>query len=145
MALFLFTKAILSGKPIEVFNNGDMERDFTYIDDIVEGIIRVSDHPAKPNPDWNSDAPDPATSPAPYRIYNIGNSNPVPLLKLIEVLEDALGKKAIKRMLPIQPGDVRATFANVEGLARDVDFKPGTPIEKGVHEFVAWYREFYGV
>lgn len=145
MALFLFTKAILAGEPIKVFNNGEMQRDFTYVDDIVEGILRVSDHPAQPNPNWDGNDPDPGTSKAPYRIYNIGNSSPVPLMRMIEVLEDAIGKKAIKEMHPIQPGDVPATFADVAGLSDDLDFRPSIPIEAGVPKFVAWYREFYGV
>lgn len=145
MALFIFTKAILEGRPIDVFNHGQMLRDFTYIDDIVEGVVRTMDRTATPNPDWNSDDPDPGTSSAPYRIYNIGNHTPVPLLRLIEVLEECLGRTAEKRMLPMQPGDVPATCADVEALARDVGFAPSTPIEEGVRRFVAWYREFYGI
>jgi len=143
MALFLFTKAILAGKPIDVFNHGKMRRDFTYIDDIVEGVMRVADNVAAPNPAWSGDAPDPGTSMAPYRIYNIGNHSPVELMHLIEVLETALGKKAEKNFLPIQPGDVPATYADVDDLVRDVGFKPETPIEVGVERFVAWYREYY--
>ena len=145
MAMFLFTKAILDGQPIDVFNHGRMQRDFTYIDDIVEGVIRTSDHTAEPNPQWNSDAPDPATSKAPYRIYNIGNNNPVELMYLIETLEKTLGRVAEKRMLPIQPGDVPATYANVDALVRDVGFAPKTPIETGVANFVAWYREYFQI
>ena len=143
MALFLFTRAILTGKPIDVFNHGKMRRDFTYIDDIVEGVIRVADRPAQPNPAWSGDAPDPGTSQAPYRIYNIGNNSPVELMHLIEVLEDALGCKAEKNLLPIQPGDVPATYADVDDLVRDVGFKPATMIEEGVGKFVEWYRGYY--
>ena len=132
MALFLFTRAILDGRPIDVFNFGKMKRDFTYVDDIVEGVVRTADHIAQPNPDWNGDSPDPGTSRAPYRIYNIGNNSPVELLYLIEVLEKALGKTAKKNMLPIQPGDVPATFADVDALVQDVGFKPATSIEEGV-------------
>jgi UDP-glucuronate 4-epimerase len=145
MALFIFTKAIVEGKPIEVFNYGKMRRDFTYIDDIVEGVIRVHDRPATPNPAWSSDAPDPGTSSAPARVYNIGNHSPVELLRFIEVLEEAIGKKAQKNMLPLQPGDVPATYADVDDLMRDCGFKPDTPIEVGVKRFVEWYREFYKV
>ena len=145
MALFLFTKAILEGKPIDVFNFGKMRRDFTYIDDIVEGVIRTSDHTAQSNPEWNSDKPDPATSKAPYRIYNIGNNNPVELMHLIATLEHCLGKTAEKNMLPMQPGDVPATYADVEALVQDVGFQPKTPIETGVARFVAWYREYYNI
>ncbi len=145
MALFLFTKAILDGKPIDVFNHGKMRRDFTYIDDIVEGVIRTSDHTAQPNPAWNSDHPNPATSKAPYRIYNIGNNNPVELMHLIETLEQALGRIAEKRMLPLQMGDVPATYADVEALVQDVGFAPQTPIETGVQRFVAWYRTYFNI
>lgn len=145
MAVYLFTKAILAGEPIDVFNNGDMQRDFTYVDDVVEALVRVGDRPATPNEAWSRQAPDPASSNAPYRLYNIGNNTPVKLMRLIEVLEDAIGKKAVKRMLPMQPGDVPATFADVEDLARDVDFAPRTPIETGIANFVQWYRGYYGV
>jgi UDP-glucuronate 4-epimerase len=145
MALFLFTRAILEGRPIDVFNHGKMRRDFTYIDDIVEGIVRTLDHTATPSANWSGDRPDPATSRAPYRLYNIGNHNPVELMYLIETLEKTLGKKAEKNMLPIQPGDVPATYADVEALTQDVGFKPATPIETGVKNFVDWYREFYKV
>ncbi|MDD9904710.1 MAG: NAD-dependent epimerase [Rhodospirillaceae bacterium] len=144
MALFLFTRAILAGEPINVFNNGQMQRDFTYIDDIVEGVIRVTDRPARPDPNWTGASPDPASSGAPYRLQNIGNNNPVELMHLIETIEDALGKKAQKTMLPMQPGDVPATYANIDPLIADVGFKPETSIEEGVAKFVAWYREFYG-
>ncbi len=143
MALFIFTKAILEGKPIEVYNHGKMRRDFTYVDDIVEGVIRTLDHPATPNPAWSGDRPDPGTSSGPARIYNIGNHQPVELLRFIEVLEQAIGKRAKKKLLPIQPGDVPATYADIEDLSRDVGFKPGTPIEVGIPRFVQWYREFY--
>lgn len=145
MALFLFTKAILEGRPINVFNYGRMQRDFTYIDDIVEGVIRVIDRIPEANPAWSGDAPDSATSYAPYRLYNIGNNNPVELLQFINVLEDCLGRKAEKNMLPIQPGDVPATYADVEDLTRDVGFKPSTSIEDGIRAFVDWYKEYYSV
>jgi len=145
MALFLFTKAILEGRPIDVFNHGLMRRDFTFIDDIVEGVIRTSDHTALPNAAWDSDRPDPATSKAPYRIYNIGNNNPVELMHLIATLETALGRTAEKNMLPMQMGDVPATYADVEALEQDVGFAPKTSIETGVERFVAWYRAYYGV
>ncbi len=145
MALFLFTRAILEGRPIDVFNEGRMRRDFTYIDDIVEGVVRVADRVPAGNPAWSGDAPDPGTSRAPYRIYNIGNHAPVELLHLIGLLEAALGRKAEKRLLPMQPGDVPATYADVDDLVRDVGFQPATPIEEGVRRFVAWYRDFYRV
>ena len=145
MALFLFTRAILAGEPIDVFNYGHHRRDFTYIDDIVEGVIRVLDRVATPDPDWSSDAPDPATSRAPYRLYNIGSHRPVELMRYIEVLEDCLGRKAIRNLLPMQPGDVPDTYADVEALVRDVGYQPATPIEVGVARFVAWYREYYRV
>jgi UDP-glucuronate 4-epimerase len=143
MALFLFTRAILAGKPIDVYNEGKMRRDFTYVDDIVEGVIRVTDMVASANQAWSSDAPDPGTSYAPYRIYNIGNNSPVELLRFIEVLEEKLGRKAIKNLLPIQPGDVPATCADVDDLIRDAGFAPETPIEEGIGRFVEWYREYY--
>jgi UDP-glucuronate 4-epimerase len=145
MALFLFTKAILEGRPIDVYNYGKMRRDFTFVDDIVEGVIRVTDRIAPANPNWNGDQPDPGTSAAPYRLYNIGNNNPVELMDLIGTLEKALGKKAEKNLLPIQPGDVPATYADVEALTADVGFKPATPIEVGVGRFVTWYRNYYQV
>ncbi len=145
MALFLFTKAILEGRPIDVFNHGDMRRDFTYIDDIVEGVVRTADKPAAPNPAWSGAAPDPGTSNAPYRVYNIGNNQPVELLRMIEILEETLGMKAEKNMLPMQPGDVPATYADVDALVEDVGFKPGTPLETGIARFVEWYRDFYRV
>ena len=145
MALFIFTRAILAGQPIDVFNHGKMQRDFTYIDDIVEGVIRVMRHPATPNPDWTSAAPDPATSTAPFRIHNIGDSSPVELSRLIDVLEEALGRKATRNMMPLQPGDVLATFADVTSLEEVIGFKPRIPIEVGVPRFVEWYRDFYQV
>lgn len=145
MALFLFTRHILAGEPIDVFNYGHHRRDFTYIDDIVEGVVRVLDRVATPNPDWSSDTPDPATSRAPYRLYNIGSHRPIELMRYIEVLEDCLGRKAVKNLLPMQPGDVPDTHADVDALARDVGYRPGTPIEDGVARFVAWYRDYYQV
>ncbi|MCG8538064.1 MAG: NAD-dependent epimerase [Pseudomonadales bacterium] len=145
MALFLFTKAILEGKPINVFNYGNHRRDFTYIDDIVEGVIRTLDKVAAPNAGWSGDKPDPATSKAPYRLYNIGSNSPVELLRYIEVLETCLGKKAEKNLLPLQPGDVPDTYADVDALVEDVDYRPGTPVEEGVKNFVEWYRDFYKV
>lgn len=145
MALFIFSKAILEGKPIDVFNYGKMRRDFTYIDDIVEGVVRTLDNTAQPNPDWTGDAPDPCTSSAPYRLYNIGNNQPVELMYLIQTLEKALGRSAEKNLLPIQPGDVPATYADVDDLVRDVGFKPSTSIEEGVGRFVDWYRGYYQV
>ena len=145
MALFLFTKAILENKPIQVFNHGKMQRDFTYIDDIIEGVVRVMERPAKPNPEWRGDNPDPGTSYAPYKVYNIGNNNPVELLEFIEVIETALGRKAHKEFLDIQPGDVPATYADVDDLIADVGFKPATPIAEGIGKFVDWYREYYSV
>ena len=144
MALWLFTKAILAGEPIDVFNNGLMQRDFTYIDDIVQGVVRVADHVPAGNPAWSGDHPDPASSHAPYRIYNIGNNSPVELMHLIETIEKALGKTAVKNFLPLQPGDVLATYADVDDLTRDVGFKPSTPIEAGVRRFVDWYRSYHG-
>jgi UDP-glucuronate 4-epimerase len=145
MALFLFTKAILAGEPINVFNYGNHRRDFTYIDDIVEGVIRTLDRVAEPNDDWNGETPDSATSSAPYRLYNIGNNQPVELKHYIKVLEDCLGKKAEQNLLPLQPGDVPDTYADVDDLVRDVDYKPATSVEQGVSNFVAWYREYYQV
>ena len=143
MALFLFTRAILEDRPIDVFNNGEMERDFTYIDDIVEGVCRVIERIPTPNPDWNGDDPDPATSYCPFRVYNIGNNRKEKLMRYIEVLEACLGKRAKKNLLPMQPGDVPATYADVRDLVRDVGFQPSTSIEEGIQRFVAWYREYY--
>ena len=145
MALFKFTRAILAGEPIEVYHHGRHKRDFTYIDDIVEGVVRTLDRLPAPDPAWRAEDPDPATSAAPYRIYNIGNHTPVELLRFIEILEHCLGRKAEKRLLPMQPGDVEATCADVEDLTRDVGFRPDTPIEEGIRRFVAWYRDYYGV
>ncbi len=145
MALFLFTKAILEGRPIDVFNQGQMRRDFTYIDDIAEGVVRVAERIPQPNSDWSGDAPDPGTSRAPYKLYNIGNNQPVELLHMIETLERCLGKQAEKNMLPMQPGDVPETFADVDDLMRDADFKPATPIETGIARFVEWYRSYHKI
>ena len=145
MALFLFTRAILEDRPIKVFNHGNMQRDFTYIDDIIEGVVRVMGHLPLPNPEWCGDNPDPGTSYAPYRIYNIGNNHPVELKQFIAEIENALGKEAQKTYLDLQPGDVVATYANVDDLIRDVGFKPATPIDVGIRRFVAWYREYYGL
>jgi UDP-glucuronate 4-epimerase len=145
MALFLFTKAILDGRPIDVFNHGNMVRDFTYIDDIVEGVVRVLDKPADANPAFDPSHPDPATSNAPYRVFNIGNSQPTPLADYIGALEEALGRRAERNHLPMQPGDVPATSANTEELDAWIGFKPGTPVREGVRRFVEWYREFYRV
>ncbi len=145
MALFLFTKAMLKDKPIDVFNYGKMRRDFTYIDDIVEGVVRVIDHPPKGNPDWTGKSPDPACSKAPYKVYNIGNSSPVKLMDFIEAIEQALGKQAEKNMMPIQPGDVPATWADVSDLVEDLDYQPNTPIQEGVNRFIDWYKDFYNV
>jgi UDP-glucuronate 4-epimerase len=144
MALFLFTRNILAGKPIDVFNHGNHLRDFTYIDDIVEGVIRTIDRIAEPNPDWHGEAPDPGSGAAPYRVYNIGSNNPVKLMDYIETLESCLGMTAAKNMLPMQPGDVPATFADVSDLQRDMGYKPDTPIQEGIAAFVAWYRDYYG-
>ena len=143
MALFLFTKAILEDKPIDVFNHGKMRRDFTYIDDIVEGIIRVIDHPPRGNSAWTGTSPDPSCSKAPYKVYNIGNSSPVELMDFIEAIEKTLGKEAKKNMLPIQPGDVPATWADVSDLVEDLDYQPNTSIQEGVEKFISWYRDFY--
>jgi UDP-glucuronate 4-epimerase len=145
MAPFLFTRAILAGKPIDLYNHGKMRRDFTYIDDIIEGVIRIADRIPKANPDWQADRPDPATSFAPYKLYNIGNHQPVGLLEFLDALEKQLGKEARKNFLPLQPGDVPATYADVADLMTDVGFQPSTSIEEGIRRFVAWYREYYGL
>lgn len=145
MALFIFTRKILAGEPIDVFNYGNHRRDFTYVDDIVEGVIRTLDQPAGTNPNWSGDQPDPATSKVPYRLYNIGSNNPVELLRYIEVLEQCLGKKAEKNLLPLQPGDVPDTYADVDALIEDVDYRPSTPVETGIENFVRWYRDYYKV
>ena len=144
MALFLFTRAILEDQPLKVFNHGKMQRDFTYIDDIIEGVVRVLSRLPQPNPNWSGAEPDPGTSSAPYKIYNIGNNNPVELIKFIEVIEAALGKRAQKEFMDLQPGDVVATYADVDDLMQDVGFKPATPIEVGVERFVKWFKDFYG-
>jgi UDP-glucuronate 4-epimerase len=143
MALFLFTKAILEGRPIDVFNHGNMQRDFTYVDDIVEGVIRVMDRNAAVNAEYDPISADPATSTAPYRVFNIGNNNPVPLLDFIGAIEKALGQKAEKRLLPLQDGDVPATYANTDLLKDWAGFVPATPIQEGVNRFIAWYRDYY--
>lgn len=145
MALFKFTRGIVEGKPIQVFNNGNMVRDFTYVDDIVEGVVRTVDNTAKRNAAWSGESPDPATSYAPYKVYNIGNNQPVQLMRYIEVLQECLGRKAEIEFLPMQDGDVPATFANVDELQKDVGFKPQTPVEVGVRRFVDWYRNYYRV
>ncbi|MCD4692535.1 MAG: NAD-dependent epimerase/dehydratase family protein, partial [Calditrichales bacterium] len=145
MALFIFTKAILKGEAINVFNYGKMQRDFTYIDDIVEGVVRITRKIPQVNPDWSGDNPDPGTSAVPYKVYNIGNNTPVKLGYLIEVLEKALGRTAERNYMPIQPGDVPATFADIDALINDVDFRPTTSIETGVQKFVEWYLSFYGI
>lgn len=144
MALYLFTRAILAGEPIRVFNEGRMLRDFTYIDDIVAGIQALAERPAAPDPGWSGAAPDPGTSSAPYRIYNIGNNEPVALLEMITLLEDALGRKAEKILLPMQPGDVPATYADIDDLVRDAGFRPATPLKTGIGHFVDWYRTYHG-
>jgi len=145
MALFMFTKNILERKPIDVFNFGQHKRDFTYIDDIVEGVVRTLDHVALPNPEWSGDHPEPASSKAPYRIYNIGNNQPVELMRFIEVLEECLGMTAEKNFLPMQQGDVQATYADVDALMQDVGYAPQTPIETGISRFVEWYRDYYSI
>ncbi len=145
MALYLFTKAIIEDKPIDVFNYGQMQRDFTYIDDIVTGIIKVIDNPPKGNPAWSGKNPDPSSSKAPYKIYNIGNNNPVKLMDFIEAIEKKLGKKAKKNMLPLQPGDVPSTYADVSGLIEDFDYKPATSIQEGVDKFIDWYLDFFDI
>lgn len=145
MALFLFTRKILAGEPIDVFNNGHHTRDFTYVDDIVEGVIRTLDKPAMPNEDWDSNSPDPATAAVPYALYNIGSNRPVQLSRYIEVLEETLGVKAKKNLLPLQAGDVPDTYANVDDLIRDHEYHPSTPIETGISEFVKWYKKYYKI
>jgi UDP-glucuronate 4-epimerase len=143
MAMWLFAKAILAGEPIKLFNNGDMRRDFTYVDDIVESIVRLVDRASGPDPKFSDDAPDPGTSNAPWRVYNIGNNNPVELLEVVRLLEDSLGVKAKRELLPMQPGDVPATYADVDDLMREVEFKPSTPIGEGIQRFVAWFRDYH--
>ena len=143
MVMFKFAKAILEGQPINIFNNGHMKRDFTYIDDVVESVVRIMDVIPASDPQWSSDTPNPNSSTAPFRLYNVGNAEPVDLLHVIELLEDALGKKAIRKLLPLQPGDVPATFAETADLQQATGFKPGTPIRDGIGMFVKWYRSFY--
>jgi UDP-glucuronate 4-epimerase len=145
MALFKFTKCILDEKPIDVFNNGKHTRDFTYIDDIVDGVINTLDNPASINSDWNSDQPDPSSSKAPWRVYNIGNNKPVQLMDYISSLEKALGKKAKINFLPLQPGDVPDTFANVSNLVKEFNYKPSTTINEGISNFVKWYKDYYQI
>jgi UDP-glucuronate 4-epimerase len=145
MALFLFTKAIIEGKPINVFNHGNMQRDFTYIDDIIEGVVRVMHAIPEPNPNWSGNAPDPGTSYTRYKLYNIGNNNPVQLSEFIRQIEQALNKKAIKHYMDLQPGDVPATYADIDDLVADVGFKPATPLSVGIQEFIAWYKSYYQV
>lgn len=143
MALFLFTRNIIEGRPIDIFNYGEHRRDFTYIDDIVEGVIRVIDTVAAPSPEWSGHEPDPGASRAPYRLYNIGNNKPVHLMRFIEVLEETLGKKAQKNFLPMQPGDVPDTYADITDLERDVGYRPSTPIDVGIAKFVSWYKDYF--
>ncbi len=143
MAMWIFTAAIEAGKPIKLFNGGNMRRDFTYIDDTVQAVVRLIDRPAKGDPAWSGEAPDPSRSSAPWRIYNIGNNNPVDVLEVVKILEQAIGKKAIRELLPMQPGDVPVTFADVDDLMRDVGFKPSTPIAEGIARFIAWYRDYH--
>ena len=145
MALFKFTRQILAGEPIDVYNYGRHRRDFTYIDDIIEGLVRVMDHIPEPDEGWNSDRPNPGTSRAPWRLYNIGNNQPVELIRYIEVIEQCLGATAEKTLLPMQPGDVPDTYADVSALVDEIGYRPSTPIETGVRRFVEWYREFYGI
>ena len=145
MALFKFTKAILNGEPLDVFNYGEHKRDFTFVDDIAQGVVAANDHTAEPDPEWDSDNPDPASSNAPYRIYNIGNNKPIELMRYIEVLEQELGRSVEKNLLPMQPGDVPDTWADASALQRDCGYSPDTPVEEGVRRFVEWYRDYYGV
>src|SRR5450631_4110172 len=143
MAMWIFAAAISAGKPIKLFNHGKMRRDFTYIDDVVQAVVRLIDRPARGAPDWSADAPDPSRSSAPWRIYNIGNNSPVDVLEVVKILEQSIGKKAIRELLPMQPGDVPATFADVDDLMRDVGFKPSTPIAEGIARFIAWYKQYH--
>jgi UDP-glucuronate 4-epimerase len=145
MAMWIFAKAILAGEPIKLFNQGKMRRDFTYIDDVVESIVRLVDRPPAGDPNWSGDAPNPATSSAPWRIFNIGNNNPAELLDVVELLEKAIGKKAIRELAPMQAGDVPATYADVDDLMREVDFKPSTPIAEGIARFIDWYRRYHAL
>jgi UDP-glucuronate 4-epimerase len=143
MAMFIFAKAILSGTPIKLFNHGNMRRDFTYVDDVTEAIARLIDRPPQGNPNWSGDKPDPASSAAPWKIYNIGNNNPEELMHVVSLLEKEFGRTALKEMLPMQPGDVPATYADVEDLMRDVGFRPATKIEDGIARFAKWYRDYH--
>lgn len=143
MAMWIFAKAIAAGAPIKLFNHGDMRRDFTYVDDVVESVVRLVDRPPAVDPQWSGDTPDPGSSAAPWRVYNIGNNNPVELLEVVRILEQEIGKAAIRELLPMQPGDVPATFADVDDLMREVDFKPKTPIAEGIKRFIAWYRAYH--
>lgn len=145
MALFIFTKAIIEGRPIDVFNNGEMQRDFTYVDDIVTGVVKVLDNPSGGNPDWSSKAPDPSSSVSPYKIYNIGNNSPVKLMDFIEAIENSLGKKAVKNFLPMQQGDVPATWADVSDLVRDLGYAPSVDVREGVKRFVEWYKSYFNI
>ncbi len=145
MAMWIFTTAIVSGKPIKLFNHGKMRRDFTYIDDVVQAVVRLIERPAQGDPNWSSDNPDPARSSAPWRIYNIGNNSPVEVLEVVKIMEEAIGKKAIRDLMPMQPGDVPATYADVDDLMRDVGFKPSTPIAEGIARFIAWYKQYHQV
>ncbi len=145
MAMWIFASAILAGKPIKLFNHGKMQRDFTYVDDVVESIVRLVGRPATGNPDWSGDNPDPGSSSAPWRVYNIGNNNPVDLLDVVELLEKSIGRQAIRELEPMQPGDVPATYADVDALMKEVDFKPSTPIADGIARFIAWYRAYHGL
>jgi UDP-glucuronate 4-epimerase len=143
MAMWIFTAAISTGKPIKLFNHGNMRRDFTYVDDVVQAVVKLIDQPAQGDPNWSGVAPDPARSSAPWRIYNIGNNNPVDVLEVVKILETAIGKKAIRELLPMQPGDVPATYADVDDLMRDVGFKPSTPIAEGIARFIVWYKQYH--
>jgi UDP-glucuronate 4-epimerase len=145
MAMWIFAKAITAGEPIRLFNHGNMQRDFTYVDDVVESIVRLVDRAPAGNPNYSGDAPDPGSSSAPWRVYNIGNNNPVELLEVVRLLEEKIGKKAIRELVPMQPGDVPATYADVDDLMRDVDFKPATPIAEGIGRFIEWYRSYHGL
>ncbi len=145
MAMFIFAKAILAGQPIRLFNHGKMRRDFTYVDDVVQAVVRLIDRPPQGNPDWDGNRPDPGTSKAPWRVYNIGNNHPEDLMHVISLLEKEFGRAAIKEMLPMQPGDVEATYADVADLERDIGFKPATPIEDGIARFAKWYRDYHRI
>ena len=143
MAMWLFTAAMLAGQPIKLFNHGKMRRDFTYIDDVAEAVVRLVDHAPTANPNWKGEKPDPGSSAAPWRVYNIGNNNPVELLEVVRLMEEAIGIKAKRELLPMQPGDVPATYADVDDLMREVDFRPSTPIGEGIQRFIAWFRDYH--